>query len=230
MWFQKLAADMAETAEFGTPSIRAHRSIMAERAVHVEFVTVFWIEELFKERLRRNTAFDRPVFPVDLRRIFDSAGIAPVSAAVFGINEVESIPTGSINQPVNHVEFSGSHEEEFQTIVVRYLGTDAFDIGITAHRGNIDEILVPLHIKLGLFIGETAIIGELQTGKDGGIVPFRRCHHAVNYRRFGGSGNLQKIARGQCCGRCTQQRKKKVFFHSVFLIFMLYFARDDNVS
>ena len=68
------------------------------------------------------------------------------------------------------------------------------------------------------------------TGKDGGIVPFRRCHHAVNYRRFGGSGNLQKIARGQCCGRCTQQRKKKVFFHSVFLIFMLYFARDDNVS
>ena len=131
---------------------------------------------------------------------------------------------------MDHVKLSGGHEEKLQTVVIRQFGIDFLYIGIAAHRSDVDEILVPLHIELRLFLRQTAIVGQLQTGKDGCIVPFRRRHHAVDYRRFGGSGNLQKITRGQCCGRCTQQRKKKVFFHSVFLIFMLYFARDDNVS
>ena len=193
--FQKLSAHMAETAEFRGPPIRANRSVSAERAVYVELITVFGIEELFKERLRRNAAFDRPVVPVDFGLVFDPAGVSPVAAAVFGIDEVEGVSSGRINQPVNHVEFAGSHEEEFQTVIIRQLGTDSRYIGVPAYRGDIDEILVPFHVKFGLFIGKTAVIGELQTGKDGGIVPFRRSHYAVNHRHFAGGGNLKKVSR-----------------------------------
>ena len=119
---------------------------------------------------------------------------------------------------MNHVEFSGSHEEEFQTIVVRYLGTDAFDIGITAHRGNIDEILVPLHIKPGLFIGETAIIGELQTGKDGAgaITPSITGVSAA-------AGISRRLPADNVAADAHNKERKKCFFilFSLYLCFIL---------